>query len=97
MIELLYEVNNVNTFKQSIKKLENKCDDLRGNYDRVSSINDQLKTENSTLKITNKRLRDDGDINDRELKKLKTEKIALLDDNRVLQTTVNNLRSSMRK
>ena len=97
MIQLLYEVNKVGTFKQSIKKLEDKCDDLRYNFERVSTINDQLKTENTNLKITNKRLRDSEEVNDREVKKLKTEKNALLEDNRCLQTTVNNLRNSMKK
>lgn len=97
MIELLYEVNKINNYKQLNTKLEVKYDDLQFSYNRISYVNDQLRTENNNLKITNKRLRDNEDANDREIKKLRIDKSSLMEDNRILQTTINNLRNSMKK
>lgn len=97
MIELLYGVNKMDNYKQLTQKLEDKCDDMKFNYEKILSENTNLsyKLEESTK--TNKRLRDTNDVQEREIKRLKTDNVRLSEDNKILQTTVTNLRNSMKK
>lgn len=97
MVELLYDVNKINNYKQLYEKLEDKCDDLRYNYNTLLSENTKLLFQVDDTNKTNKRLRDTCDTHEREIKRLKLDNNRLVDDNRVLQITVTNLRNTMKK
>lgn len=49
MIELLYDIGTINYHKNNNNKLEDKCDDLRFNYEKVLGFNDKLQREKSEL------------------------------------------------
>ena len=104
MIGLLYGTSNIDNYKLSILKLEDKCNDFKLNIEMVMGINCKLEREKmeaceqlNNVTRTNKRLRDNHDTQEREIKKLKTENSLLTNDNKTLQITVNNLRSTMKK
>ncbi len=97
MLELLYGINKIDSYKQLNDKLECKYNDMKFNYDTILNKNTQLSYNLDESNKTNKRLRDTCDVQEREIKKLKIEKEMVCEDNKVLQTTLNNLRNSMRK
>jgi ankyrin repeat protein len=97
MLELMYRVNNVTNLNSQINKLENKCDELRVNYNTVSRNNTYLSLKNDELGASNKRLRETNEFQEREIKKLKIDNTNLTNDNKTLQTTIITLRNAMKK
>jgi hypothetical protein len=68
MVELLCGHGKLENHKKTIKKLEDKCDDYRMNYEKVASINFDLKTQVESFNKSNQRLREVYDTVNNQLK-----------------------------
>lgn len=104
MVELLCGRGNSENQKKTIKKLEDKCDDYKMNYEKVANINLDLKTQVESVTKSNKRLRN---IYNTVNNQLQTEHATytsalqncekLREENKGLKTELNNLRITTKR
>ncbi len=104
MAKLLLENNRINELKQNNKDL--KCDNELKTIalQKMTAKSLNFQENNGVLELSNKRLREDNDKNERVFKKLKTDHEdltvkhqLLVKDNDTLKITYTNLRDSLKK
>jgi chromosome segregation ATPase len=99
MIEILLGYDKLNQCLSTNAKLTSKLKETQSYYDRVTNINDLLKEQTEklrgnviTLERNNKRLREDLDTSDRELKRTKMSNEVIMKENDELKKNNKNVK-----